>query len=75
MDDGRRKIRLCILAVLLAAVVIGLLYYLSAPKTPGEEGFLIRDNRDGQCVSVQYEGAGYEREGYERAEQEAEYGL
>ncbi len=42
MDDGRKKIWICLLAVVLAAVVIGILYYFSTPAEHGSEGFLIR---------------------------------
>lgn len=42
MEDGRRKIWICLLVAVLAAVVIGVLYYYSAPKEQGAEGFLIR---------------------------------
>lgn len=42
MDDGRKKIWICLLIVVLAAVVIGILYYYSTPAEHGSEGFLIR---------------------------------
>ena len=42
MDDGRKKIWLCLLVIVLAAVVIGILYTLSSPAGQGTEGFLIR---------------------------------
>ncbi len=42
MDDGRKKIWICLLVVALAAVVIGILYYFSTPAEHGSEGFLIR---------------------------------
>lgn len=42
MDDGKKKIWICLLAVVLAAVVIGVLYYFSVPSENGSEGFLIR---------------------------------
>lgn len=42
MEDGRRKIWMCLLAVVLAAVVIGVIYYYSSPQEQGTEGFLIR---------------------------------
>ena len=42
MEDGRKKIWLCLLVIVLAAVVIGVLYYFSSPAGPGTEGFLIR---------------------------------
>ena len=41
MDEGRKKVWICILIAVLAAVVIGILYYLSAPSQQGSEGFLI----------------------------------
>ena len=42
MDDGQKKIWICLLIVILAAVVIGILYYFSAPTEHSSEGFLIR---------------------------------
>lgn len=42
MDDGKKKVWICLLVVVLAAVVIGVLYYFSAPSESGGEGFLIR---------------------------------
>ena len=42
MDDGRKKIWICLLVVALAAVVIGILYYFSTSAEHGSEGFLIR---------------------------------
>lgn len=42
MDDGRKKIWTCLLIVVLAAVVIGILYYFSTPAEHSSEGFLIR---------------------------------
>lgn len=46
MEDGRRKIWICLLAAVLAAVVIGILYYLSTPEEQGGEGFLIREEQE-----------------------------
>ena len=48
MDDGQKKIWICLLIVILAAVVIGILYYFSAPTEHSSEGFLIRAEY-GQC--------------------------
>lgn len=45
MKDGRKKIWLCLLVVVLAAVVIGILYYLSAPNEQASEGFLIKSGQ------------------------------
>lgn len=42
MDDGQKKIWICLLAVVLATVVIGILYYYSTPSEHSSEGFLIR---------------------------------
>lgn len=42
MDDGQKKIWICLLIVVLAAVVIGILYYFSTPTEHSSEGFLIR---------------------------------
>lgn len=42
MEDGRKKIWICLLTVVLAAIVIGVIYYYSAPQEQGSEGFLIR---------------------------------
>ena len=42
MENGHGKVWICLLILVLAAVVIGLLYYTTAAKEPDEEGFLIR---------------------------------
>lgn len=41
MDEGKKKVWICLLIAVLAAVVIGILYYLSAPSQQRSEGFLI----------------------------------
>ena len=41
MDDGKKKIWICLLVVVLAAVGIGVLYYFSVPSENGSEGFLL----------------------------------
>lgn len=41
MDEGRRKVWICLLIIVLAAVVIGILYCLSTTGQQGSEGFLI----------------------------------
>ena len=41
MEDGKRKIWLCLLILVLAAVVAGLAWYLSDAQAPSGEGFLI----------------------------------
>ena len=43
MDDGRKKIWICLLTAVLAAAVIGILYYFSTPGEHSSEGFLIRE--------------------------------
>ena len=52
MEDGRKKIWICLLVIVLAAVVIGVIYYYSAPQEKGTEGFLIRA---GQSAASQLE--------------------
>lgn len=44
MEEGRRKIRLCLMSIVLAAVATGIFYYYysSTDKIPGSEGTLIR---------------------------------
>lgn len=44
MEEGRRKIRLCLMSIVLAAVAIGIFYYYynGTDKIPGSEGTLIR---------------------------------
>lgn len=44
MEEGRRKIRICLMSVLLAAVVIGIFYYYynEAEAVTGSAGTLIR---------------------------------
>ncbi|HJA07478.1 MAG TPA: hypothetical protein H9798_10125 [Candidatus Mediterraneibacter pullicola] len=53
MEDGRKKIWICLFIIVLAAVVIGLIYYLSTPQEQAGEGFLIRDTceQDGQAYA------------------------
>ncbi len=75
MEDGRRKIWICLLVVLLAAVVIGVLYYYSEPKEQGSEGFLIKA---GQYSA--FESDDGQKDGFRAAEeaektQEAAYGF
>lgn len=41
MDEGRKKVWICLLVIVLAAVAIGILYYLSTPSAQSSEGFLI----------------------------------
>lgn len=52
MEDGRRKIWICLLTVVLAAAAAGVIYYYSAPQEQGGEGFLIRACR---CEVADYE--------------------
>ena len=56
MENGRRKVWICLLVIVLAAVVVGILYYLSSPQQPSDEGFLIRD-----CRNYRGLGKGYYR--------------
>lgn len=42
MEDGRKKIWICLLIIVLAAAAAGLLYYFSTTDAPDGEGFLIR---------------------------------
>lgn len=51
MDDGQKKIWICLLVVVLAAVVVGILYYFSTPTEHSSEGFLIRAAY-GQCEAA-----------------------
>ena len=51
MEDGRKKIWICLFAVVLAAVVIGILYSFSSSGEHSSEGFLIRAAH-GQCEAV-----------------------
>ena len=55
MENGHGKVWICLLILVLAAVVIGLLYYTTAAKEPDEEGFLIRAEQmeSGELRSVQ----------------------
>lgn len=43
MEDGRKKIWICLLVVVLAAVMIGIIYELSTSRGQAEEGFLIEN--------------------------------
>ncbi len=56
MEDGRKKIWICVAAAVLAAVVIGLLYYLSVPQEKSGEGFLIRTPGQEQCCAAVLDG-------------------
>lgn len=50
MEDGKRKIWLCLLILVLAAVVAGLAWYLSDARTPSGEGFLIERQAEEEVV-------------------------
>ena len=50
MEDGRKKIWICLLTVVLAAILIGVIYCYSAPQGQGAEGFLIREQGEGSHV-------------------------
>ena len=52
MRDGKKKVWICLLVVVLAAVVAGLLYWLSTPRAPSTEGFLIRNTGNAFPVST-----------------------
>lgn len=43
VDDGRKKIWICVLTAVSAAVIIGILYWMSMPSPQNSEGFLIRN--------------------------------
>ena len=48
MDEGRRKVRVCLVTIVLAAVVIGSAYYWysSGEQFPDSEGTLIRQQEE-----------------------------
>ena len=50
MENGRKKIWICLLTVVIAAILIGVIYYYSAPQEQGTEGFLIREQREESYV-------------------------
>ena len=50
MEDGRKKIWICLLTVVIAAILIGVIYYYSAPQEQGTEGFLIREQGEESYV-------------------------
>ena len=52
MEDGKKKIWLCILVVTAAAVAIGILYYFSTPEDMSEEGYLIRGAGAARCAAA-----------------------
>ncbi len=56
MEDGKKKIWICLLVIVLAAVAAGGFYYLSAPDGTESEGVLNR---------VRYSGCGPEGVGGE----------
>ena len=47
MENGHGKVWICLLILVLAAVVIGLLYYTTAAKEPDEEGVFNSGRADG----------------------------
>lgn len=55
MDDGQKKIWICLFAVVLAAVVIGILYSFSSSGEHSSEGFLIQAPCV-QCAGVREQG-------------------
>ncbi len=48
MENGKHKVRVCLSVVLLAAVVIGMIYYYQHRSAPAEsnEGTLIRAEKE-----------------------------
>lgn len=44
MDNARRKIRICLVCVVTAAVIVGLIYYINEVKNSGgiNEGTLVK---------------------------------
>lgn len=42
MEDGKKKIWICLVIIVAAAVLIGLIYYFGAQDISGSEGFLIQ---------------------------------
>ena len=42
MEEGKKKIRICLITMVLAAVVIGIFYYYYHEGDSGSEGTLIR---------------------------------
>ena len=55
MEDGKKKIWLCLIVVVLAAVVIGLLYELSTSRGQAGEGFLIENSRQRAAACPVYQ--------------------
>lgn len=46
MENGRKKIRICLISVVLAAVIIGCFYYFTnTGKAPEAEGTLIQGTK------------------------------
>ena len=41
MEDGKKKIWMCLLVIVLAALAIGALYYFTVPEVPYSEAFLV----------------------------------
>ncbi len=46
MDNARKKLRVCLICVVMAAVVIGLIYYFNDMRSHGKinEGTLVRNS-------------------------------
>ena len=59
MEEGRRKIRICLLCVVMAAVLAGLIYYFS-------ETYQIQNISDGTLV---YNGIDFEEERWQNKQE------
>lgn len=56
MDDARRKLRICLLCIVTAAVIIGGIYYFGSRKETDDvrEGTLVRQERVWQEAKISY---------------------
>ncbi len=52
MENGRRKIRICLFSIVLAAIVIGICYYCGSKEKNAynSEGILIRQTQGDEHV-------------------------
>lgn len=66
MDNARRKLRVCLICVVMAAVVIGLIYYFNDMRSHGKmnEGTLVEEpaKKEFACRSGRISGVGNQGE-------------
>lgn len=65
MDDARKKLRVCLICVVMAAVVVGLIYYFNDMRSHGKinEGTLVENSYEVQPKGENWQGSGYAADG------------